>query len=107
MIHGLEFVGTTGMGNHRLTLTRPPFALSPQSSKSYRHDQPDQFWDEDWVHFLRDSHIRFQGPAAEANRSDVELLEMDLVDWMNADHFPPLNSSQKNPIAAFGFPKHS
>jgi hypothetical protein len=79
MIHGLEFVGTTGMGNHRLTLTRPPFALSPQSSKSYRHDQPDQFWDEDWVHFLRDSHIRFQGPAAEANRSDVELLEMEFI----------------------------
>jgi hypothetical protein len=37
----------------------------------------------------------------------VELLELDLVDWMNADHFPPLNSSQKNPTVAFGFPKHS
>lgn len=59
------------------------------------------------MRFRRASQVRFQGPAAEASHSDVELVEMDLVDWLNADHFSPLNSSQKNPTVAFGFPKHS
>lgn len=32
---------------------------------------------------------------------------MELEDWLNADHFPPLGSSQANPSVAIGLPKHS
>jgi hypothetical protein len=59
------------------------------------------------MRFRKNSQIHFQGPAAEAIRSDVELLEMDLVDWLNANHFLPLSLSQKNCSVAFGLPKHS
>lgn len=86
------------MGNRRLTLAFPPFALSPQSSKKYYHDQWGDFREDLRSKFRRNTDIRFRGP---------EILEMDLQDWMNADHFPPLSSSQKNTTAAFGLPKHS
>jgi hypothetical protein len=58
-----------------------------------KDDQSGQDWVDERSKFHRTSQVRFQGLAAEANRSDVEVVDMDLVDWMNADHFPPLNSS--------------
>lgn len=107
-IHGLASLWSEiKMGNRRLTLARPPSVLSPPSSKSSCIIQKGRPHDGDWIRFRRNSQIRFQGPAAEAIRSDVELLEMDLEDWMNAEHFPPLSSSQKNCSVAFGLPKHS
>jgi hypothetical protein len=37
----------------------------------------------------------------------MELLEMDSVEWIRADHFPPLSSSRENLSIAMGLPKHS
>ena len=34
------------------------------------------------------------------------MLDMNLEDWMNANHFPPLSLVQKNPTVAIGLPKH-
>jgi hypothetical protein len=95
------------MGNHRLILACPQFALSPQSSKNSYRDKWGKCRDDDRPKFHRRSDIRFQGPAAEALISDAELLEMDLDDWMNVDHFPPLSSSTKNPLVAIGVMKQS
>ena len=32
---------------------------------------------------------------------------MNLEDWMNANHFPPLSLVHKNPTVAIRLPKHS
>lgn len=60
------------MTNRRLTLACPPFALSPLHSAE---EKPRN----NRVKFGRDSDISFKcyGP-------DVEIWDMDLVDWMNA-----------------------
>jgi hypothetical protein len=58
-----------------------------------KDDQSGQDLVDERSKFRKTSQVRFQGPAAEAIRSDVDVVDMDLVDWMNPDHFPPLNSS--------------
>ena len=95
------------MGNHRLTLAFPPIALSPQSSRSSNHKQLGSNQGDFRSRFCRNTDIRFQGISSEQVQSDVELLEMDLDDWLNADHFPPLSSARKNPTVVLGLPKHS
>ena len=67
------------MGKHKLTLAFPPFVLSPQRPKSSDHHWGRARGDE-CVRFRRNVDIRFQGPASELSKSELELLDMDLED---------------------------
>lgn len=93
------------MGKRKLTLAFPPFALSPWRPKSSDHHWGRARGDE-CVRFRRNVDIRFQGPASELSKSELQFLDMDLEDWMNANHFPPLSLAQKNPVVSVGLPKH-
>lgn len=41
------------------------------------------------------------------DNSESEWLDVDLEEWLNAEHFPPLSSTRDSPSVPVGFPKHS
>lgn len=90
------------MGNRRLTLAVPPFAVSPMKSIG-----PGDLQDPGACSGGHQSSVRKTPPLSVSNvRANPLDLEIDLQEWLNSDHFPPLSSRRNITKGAFGLPKH-
>jgi hypothetical protein len=87
------------MGNRRFTLAIPPFAVSPQSQKSSLSSRGRGT--------RREYMVSTPSLSSSMVRSAPLEVAMDLEDWLNAEHFPPLSSRRNITKVAFGLPKHS
>lgn len=80
------------MRNRRLTLAVPPYTVSPQ--KSCRPRKPP---DPGACSGGHQNSVRKTPPlSASSVRATSMNLEMDLIDWLNAEHFSPVEFSSQH-----------